>query len=59
RRYAIDARRIAEELGWRPAQTFETGIRETVRWYLEHADWVEGVVSGDYRNWVSRNYGGR
>jgi dTDP-glucose 4,6-dehydratase len=59
RRYAIDARRIAEELGWRPAQTFETGIRETVRWYLDHAKWVADVISGDYRSWVSRNYAGR
>jgi dTDP-glucose 4,6-dehydratase len=59
RRYAIDARRIADELGWRPAQTFETGIRETVRWYLDHQDWVADIVSGDYRNWVSHNYAGR
>ncbi len=59
RRYAIDARRIADELGWRPAQTFETGIRETVRWYLDHTQWVADVVSGDYRTWVSRNYSDR
>jgi len=59
RRYAIDARRIADELGWRPAQTFETGIRETVRWYLDNAKWVADVISGDYRSWVSRNYAGR
>jgi dTDP-glucose 4,6-dehydratase len=59
RRYAIDARRIAAELGWRPAQTFETGIRETVRWYLDHPQWVADIVSGDYRSWVSRNYAAR
>jgi dTDP-glucose 4,6-dehydratase len=59
RRYAIDARRIADELGWRPAQTFETGIRETVRWYLDNTQWVADVVSGDYRTWVSRNYSDR
>jgi dTDP-glucose 4,6-dehydratase len=59
RRYAIDARRIAAELGWTPAQTFETGIRETVRWYLDHPQWVADIVSGDYRSWVSRNYAAR
>jgi dTDP-glucose 4,6-dehydratase len=59
RRYAIDARRITEELGWQPARTFETGIRETVRWYLENQKWVADVVSGDYRNWVSSNYSDR
>ncbi|MFN7643286.1 MAG: dTDP-glucose 4,6-dehydratase [Burkholderiales bacterium] len=59
RRYAIDARRIAAELGWKPAQTFETGIRETVRWYLDHPQWVADIVSGDYRSWVSRNYAAR
>ena len=59
RRYAIDARRIAAELGWKPAQTFETGIRETVRWYLDHPQWVADIVSGDYRCWVSRNYAAR
>jgi dTDP-glucose 4,6-dehydratase len=56
RRYAIDARKIERELGWRPAETFETGIRKTVRWYLEHADWVAGVQSGAYREWVNQNY---
>ena len=57
RRYAIDARKIERELGWRPAETFETGIRKTVRWYLEHADWVTRVQSGAYREWVDRQYG--
>ena len=59
RRYAIDARKIERELGWRPAETFETGIRKTVQWYLDHADWVAGVQSGAYRDWVSRNYSAR
>lgn len=57
RRYAIDARRIERELGWRPAETFETGIRKTVQWYLDNQAWVQGVTSGAYRNWVSRHYG--
>ena len=59
RRYAIDARKIERELGWRPAETFESGIRKTVSWYLQHADWVAGVQSGSYRDWVSRHYGTR
>lgn len=57
RRYAIDARKIERELGWRPAETFETGIRKTVRWYLDHADWVAQVQSGAYRDWVAKQYG--
>ena len=56
RRYAIDARKIESELGWRPAETFETGIRKTVRWYLAHSDWVANVQSGGYREWLSTNY---
>lgn len=59
RRYAIDARKIERELGWRPAETFETGIRRTVQWYLQHADWVAQVQSGAYRDWVAANYGAR
>ncbi|HTY04104.1 MAG TPA: dTDP-glucose 4,6-dehydratase [Rhodocyclaceae bacterium] len=59
RRYAIDAKKIERELGWRPVETFETGIRKTVRWYLEHQDWVEHVQSGAYREWVAKNYGER
>ena len=59
RRYAIDARKIERELGWRPAETFETGIRKTVQWYLEHPDWVSNVQSGSYRDWVGTNYGSR
>ncbi|BDI04332.1 dTDP-glucose 4,6-dehydratase [Sphaerotilus microaerophilus] len=57
RRYAIDARKIERELGWRPAETFETGIRKTVQWYLANADWVAHVQSGAYRDWVARQYG--
>ena len=57
RRYAIDARKIERELGWRPLETFDTGIRKTVRWYLDHPDWVLGVQSGAYRDWVAAQYG--
>ena len=59
RRYAIDARKIERELGWRPAETFDSGIRKTVQWYLEHADWVARVQSGSYRDWVAANYAAR
>jgi len=59
RRYAIDARKIERELGWRPAETFETGIRKTVAWYLEHSDWVSRVQSGAYRDWLAKNYEAR
>jgi dTDP-glucose 4,6-dehydratase len=59
RRYAIDARKIERELGWKPAETFDTGIRKTVQWYLDNQDWVSHVQSGDYRNWVEKNYAGR
>ncbi len=59
RRYAIDARKIERELGWRPAETFETGIRKTVAWYLDNAAWVSAVQSGSYRDWVQANYGQR
>ena len=57
RRYAIDARKIERELGWRPAETFETGIRKTVQWYLDHPEWVQHVQSGSYRDWVHKQYG--
>ena len=59
RRYAIDARKVERELGWRPAETFESGIRKTVQWYLDHPDWVAEVQSGAYREWVDTNYGAR
>ena len=58
RRYAIDASKIHDELGWRPQETFETGLRKTVQWYLDHADWVANVTSGNYRQWVDLHYGG-
>ena len=57
RRYAIDATKIEREMGWKPAETFETGIRKTVQWYLENQAWVNNVTSGTYREWVSLNYG--
>ena len=57
RRYAIDAGKLERELGWKPAETFETGIRKTVRWYLDHQPWVENVLSGSYRDWVAQQYG--
>ena len=56
RRYAIDASKIERELGWKPAETFETGIRKTVEWYLDHQEWVANVQSGAYREWVEKNY---
>jgi dTDP-glucose 4,6-dehydratase len=59
RRYAIDARKIERELGWRPAETFATGIRKTVQWYLDNQTWVQHVISGEYQHWVERNYAGR
>lgn len=59
RRYAIDARKIERELGWKPAETFETGIRKTVQWYLANDAWARDVQSGDYLKWVEKNYAGR
>ena len=59
RRYAIDARKLERELGWKPAHTFESGLAETVRWYLENQPWVDEVASGEYRKWVETNYGKR
>ena len=59
RRYAIDARKIERELGWKPAETFETGIRKTVQWYLDNQGWVNNVLSGDYRQWLEKNYAER
>jgi dTDP-glucose 4,6-dehydratase len=57
RRYAIDAGKIERELGWKPAETFETGIRKTVQWYLDNQGWVGNVTSGAYRDWVGKQYG--
>ena len=59
RRYAIDARKLESELGWRAQESFETGLRKTVEWYLANAEWVEGVTSGAYQQWVRQNYAGR
>ncbi len=59
RRYAIDATKIHRELGWKPAETFDTGIRKTVQWYLDNMGWVENVASGEYRKWLDTNYATR
>jgi len=59
RRYAIDATRLERELGWKPKETFETGIRKTVEWYLANQAWVSHVASGEYRHWVEKNYAER
>ena len=56
RRYAIDARKLEKELGWKPQETFETGIKKTVQWYLDNQEWVNHVASGEYRNWVEKQY---
>ena len=56
RRYAIDAGKLERELGWKPAETFDTGIRKTVQWYLDNPDWVAHVQSGAYRDWISTQY---
>ncbi|BDB25199.1 dTDP-glucose 4,6-dehydratase [Cupriavidus sp. P-10] len=56
RRYAIDARKLERELGWKPAETFESGMRKTVQWYLDNQAWVQDVMSGDYRHWVAKQY---
>jgi dTDP-glucose 4,6-dehydratase len=57
RRYAIDASKIGDELNWKPQETFDTGIRKTVQWYLTHKTWVDGVTSGAYREWLTKQYG--
>ncbi len=59
RRYAIDARKLERELGWKPAETFETGIRKTIRWYLDNTEWVAHVQNGSYREWVDTQYSHR
>ncbi|MCK9231090.1 MAG: dTDP-glucose 4,6-dehydratase [Syntrophales bacterium] len=56
RRYAIDATKIERELGWRPEETFETGIRKTVQWYLDNGEWVRNVTTGSYRDWIEKHY---
>ncbi|NJA04852.1 dTDP-glucose 4,6-dehydratase [Methylomonas sp. UP202] len=59
RRYAIDAGKLERELGWKPAESFETGIRKTVEWYLANQDWVQNVMSGEYQSWLDKNYAER
>jgi dTDP-glucose 4,6-dehydratase len=59
RRYAIDATKINRELGWKPSETFDSGIRKTVQWYLDNSGWVANVQSGDYRKWLDQNYASR
>ena len=56
RRYAIDASKVERELGWRPAETFDSGIKKTVQWYLDNPLWVEGIVNGSYREWLQKQY---
>jgi dTDP-glucose 4,6-dehydratase len=56
RRYAIDARKIHAELNWRPKETFESGIRKTIEWYLANEEWIEAVTSGTYRQWMAKQY---
>jgi dTDP-glucose 4,6-dehydratase len=56
RRYAIDASKLSRELGWQPAERFESGLRKTVRWYLDHSSWVENVRTGAYLEWIAQNY---
>lgn len=58
-RYAINCSKLSSELGWKPTHTFEAGLRDTVKWYLDNGEWVENVQSGDYRNWMQTNYAGR
>jgi dTDP-glucose 4,6-dehydratase len=57
RRYAIDCAKIERELGWKPEESFESGIRKTVRWYLDNMEWVNHVRSGDYQKWIKEHYG--
>jgi dTDP-glucose 4,6-dehydratase len=59
RRYAIDATKMEKELGWRPVETFETGLEKTIKWYLANQDWVANIQNGAYRDWIDTNYGAR
>jgi dTDP-glucose 4,6-dehydratase len=56
RRYAIDARKIKRELNWKPRETFESGIRKTIEWYLNHDAWIKEVTGGSYRQWIAAHY---
>lgn len=56
RRYAMNAEKIERQLGWKPKETLETGLRRTVRWYLENSEWVRDVTSGSYRQWIAKHY---
>ena len=57
RRYAIDFSKLKEALGWMPQESFESGLRKTIQWYLDHQDWVERVKSGEYKSWITQHYG--
>ena len=59
RRYAINATKICRDLGWKPAEQFESGLRKTVRWYLDNAEWIDSVRTGAYREWIAKNYSER
>ena len=56
KRYAIDATKISKELGWKPEESFESGLRKTVKWYLENMEWIKNIQSGDYKKWLEKNY---
>jgi dTDP-glucose 4,6-dehydratase len=57
RRYAIDCSKLKQELGWMPEESFESGIHKTIRWYLDNREWVNRVISGEYRSWIRQHYG--
>jgi len=59
RRYAVDARKLCRELGWQPRETFRSGMRKTIAWYLSHRDWLASVISGDYKQWIATQYATR
>jgi dTDP-glucose 4,6-dehydratase len=59
RRYAIDCSKIKKELGWKQEASFEAGLEKTIAWYLAHTQWVDGILSGEYKNWIAANYGKR
>jgi len=56
RRYAIDATKIQKELGWQPKETFESGMEKTIKWYLDHDEWIKNITSGDYKRWIDKHY---